>query len=227
MQDHNHYNRPAVDLIRRDRLPGPAAPDMSLLRVRYWALALMALMLTVSLYLLLDTSQVLERFQGKLAGAGDSDTVKIRQYNHKLEALQDRMTAFVADSVEIKLKSLEKHVADGTVGVQEIKTLEELKGEVKLLENYSAGKGGNLTDTSRLDHARFQLTPGNQNTTSNADLLYEVSQMKRMLYLGIASCGFVGFLLGGYWWQSNSRIKRLSRYMPQPRLLVGKTGEDL
>ncbi len=226
MQDHNHYDRPMVEIIRRDRLPRHDMTESSLNRARYWVLALMALMLVTSLYLWLNTSQILERFQMNVASVEDKDSVKIRQYNQKLEALQDRMTAFVADSVETRLKTLEKNVADGTVGVQEIKTLEELKGEVQLLEKYSVGKGGNLTDTSRLDHARYQITPGTQNSTSSADLLYEVSQMKRLLYLGIASCGFVGFMLGGYWWQTNMRIKRLSQSFSSPKLLVSSYEED-
>ncbi len=226
MQDHNNYNRPAVDLILRGRLPEQLMPDMPPQRLRYWALALVALMITLSLYLLLSTSQILGRIQVRLAQVEDSDTIRIRQYNQKLENLQDRMTVFVADSVETKLKSLERNVTDGSVGAQEIKILEELKGEVKLLENYSHGKGGKLTDSSRLDHPRFQITPGTQNTSSSGDLLYEVSQMKRLLYLSIASCGFVGFLVGGYWWQSNTRNKRVSRDMPAPCLLVRKTGDN-
>ena len=226
MQDHNNYNRPAVDLILRGRLPEQLMPDMPTQRLRYWALALVALMITLSLYLLLSTSQILGRIQVRLAQVEDSDTIRIRQYNQKLENLQDRMTVFVADSVETKLKSLERNVTDGSVGAQEIKILEELKGEVKLLENYSHGKGGKLTDSSRLDHPRFQITPGTQNTSSSGDLLYEVSQMKRLLYLSIASCGFVGFLVGGYWWQSNTRNKRVSRDMPAPCLLVRKTGDN-
>lgn len=226
MQDHNDYSRHVVDIIRRDWLPDRAMTDMPMRRVRNWAWALMALILAVSLYLLLNTGQLLERFQGRLAGVEDNDTLRIRQYSQKLEDLQNRMTVFVADSVETKLKSLEKNVTEGTVGTQEMKTLEELKEELKLLENYSAGKGGNLTDSSRLDHPRFQITPGTQNGATVGDLLYEVTQMKRVLYLGIASCGFVGFLIGGYWWQSYSRNKRLPREVPAARLLVGKIEND-
>ncbi len=226
MQDHDHYNRPVVSLIRRDRLPEHALPELSMHRTHYWVLALMVLMLAASLYLLLNTGQILERFQIKLSSVEDSDSVKIRQYNQKLEALQDRMTAFVADSVETQLKTLEKNVTDGKVGAQDIKALEELKGEVQLLEKYSAGKGGNITDTSRLDHARYQITPGSQNAPSSAELLYEVSHMKRLLYLGIASCGFVGFLLGGFWWQNNMRIKRLAKDFASPRLMIGRISED-
>ncbi len=226
MQDHNNYNRPAVDLILRDRLPEHLMPGMPSQRLRYWVLALVAFVLAVSLYLLINTSQMVGRFQARLSHVEDNDALRIRQYNQKLEELQDRMTVFVADSVETKLKTLEKNVTDGSVGTQEIKILEELKGEVKLLEQYSSGRGGKLTDSSRLDHPRFQITPGTQNTTSSGDLLHEVSQMKRLLYLSIASCGFVGCLIGGYWWQSNSRIKRLSRDTPPPRLLARKRGDD-
>ena len=226
MQDHNNYNQPAGDIILRDRLPDHMMPDMPSRRWRYWVFALVAFVLAVSLYLLINTSQMAARFQVKLASVEDSDTLRIRQYNQKLEELQDRMTVFVADSVETKIKTLEKNVADGSVGSQEIKILEDIKGEVKLLEKYSSGRGGRLTDSSRLDHPRFQITPGTQSTTSGGDLLYEVSQMKRLLYLSIASCGFVGFLIGGYWWQSNFRNKRIFRDIPPPRLLVRKKGDD-
>jgi len=226
MQDQNNYNRPVQDIVLRDQLPNYVMPDLQSQRWRYCMLALVAFTLAVSLYLLINTSHMATRFQVKLASVEDSDAVRIRQYNQKLEELQDRMTVFVADSVETKLKTLEKNVTDGSVGTQEIKILEDLKGEVKLLEKYSSGKGGRLTDSSRLDHPRFQITPGTQSTTSSGDLLYEISQMKRLLYLSIASCGFVGFLIGGYWWQSNSRIKRFSREFPTPKLLVTKRTDD-
>lgn len=228
MQDRDNHNRPVVDLIRRhERLPDEILLDAPSLRARYWAFALMALLLALSFYLFLNTQYLFERFQGRLAGVEDSDALRIRQYNEKLESLQNRMTVFVADSVETKLKSLERNVTAGTVGAQEIKTLEELKGEVKLLEDYSAGKHGKLLDPSRLDHARFQSIPGSDNNTAPAgDLLYEVSQIKRLLYLGIASCGLVGLMIGGYWWQSVSHAKRLGGGRPSQRLLAGKPEED-
>ena len=106
MQDHKNYNQPVGDIILRDRLPDHLMPDMPSQRWRYWVLAVVALALAVSLYLLINTSQMAARFQVKLASVEDSDTLRIRQYNQKLEELQDRMTVFVADSVETKLKTL-------------------------------------------------------------------------------------------------------------------------
>jgi len=227
MQEHNHRDRPALDLIRRDRFPEHSLFEVPSPWARYWAFALMALMIAASIYLFLGTNRLFDRVQGGLAEVEDSDTQRIRQYNEKLQSLQDRMTVFVADSVETKLKTLEKNVTAGTVGSSEINTLEELKGEVTLLRTYSAGRHANLTDPARLDHPRFQITPGTQIPVSNGDLLYEVSQMKRLLYLSIASCGFVGFLIGGYWWQSHSKFRRLAKEMPGTPLLAGKAEEDL
>ena len=226
MQDHNHNDRPVLDLIRRDEFPDRTPFDISSQWARYWAFALMALMMAVSIYLFLSTNRIFERLQGSLSVVEDGDARRIRQYNEKLESLQDRMTVFVADSVETKLKTLEKNVTAGTVGTQEIKTLEELKGEVKLLQNYSSGKHANLTDPSRLDHPRFQTTPGSQATATSGDLLYDVSQMKRLLYISIASCGFVGFMIGGHWWHSASRAKRLANGRSAQRLLVRNEEED-
>ncbi len=226
MLDHHHDNRAVFDLARAERLPRNAGFDMPYRRARFWVLFLMVSMMTLSLCLFFGASQLFERFQVRFAAVQDGDTDRIRLYHQQIQSLQDRMTVFVADSVETKLKTLEKNVAAGAVGAQEIKTLEELKGEVKLLENYAAGKGGNLTDLSRLDHARFQITPGTQNTVSSGELLYEVSRVKGLLYLGIASCGLVGLMIGGYWWQANSRAKRLSSEIPPPLLLMGKSPDE-
>ncbi len=227
MLDHHQNNRAVVDLVRSDQLPDHVLFDRAYRRARFLGLLLMIFMMALSLYFFFGAQQLFERVWGQFATVEDSDAVRIRLYNQQIQSLQDRMTVFVADSVETKLKALEKNVTAGAVGAQEIKVLEELKGEVKLLENYSAGKGGKLTDLSRLDHARFQITPGTQNTVSSGDLLYEVLQLKSLLYLGIASCGLVGLMIGGYWWQTNTRVKRLSREIIPPLLLMGKSPEDL
>lgn len=221
MQDQNQDNPSVLEIIQ-----SPESTQQHFffqpqsLWPRYWALALLALMLVTSLYLYISTNQLYERIHADLVETEDGDAKRIRQYNEKLQTLQDRMTVFVADSVETKLKSLEKNVTTGTVGTQEIKALEELKGEVKLLEKYSYGRHANLTDPMRLDHSRFQIIPSTEPAPVEGDLLNEVSKVKHLLYFSIASCGFVGFMLGGYWWRSHSSIKRLMNDSNKPRLLV-------
>lgn len=221
MQDHNQDNPPVLEIIQH---PESAQQHFFFqpqsLWPRYWALALLALMVAASLYLYLSTSQLYNQLHADLVESEDGDSKRIRRYNEKLQSLQDRMTVFVADSVETKLKSLEKNVSTGTVGTQEIKTLEELKGEVKLLEKYSYGRHANLTDPIRLDHSRFQLVPGTEPLPVEGDLLYEVSKLKHLLYFSIASCGFVGFMLGGYWWHSHNRLKRLMSEPTNTKLLI-------
>ncbi|MDD5034596.1 MAG: hypothetical protein PHE55_07530 [Methylococcaceae bacterium] len=221
MQERYDNSQPFVDLTRRDRMLGqPLSAGRSLARARFLGWVLMAFMLVLSVYLFFDTHRFFDRFQARYDQVEDDDTVKIRQYNRQLEALQDKMTVFVADSVENKLKSLEKNVTSGTVGAQELRTLEELKSEVKLLETYAAGKSGKLTDLSHLDHARFKITPGTRNT--HDDLFQDLLELKQLLYFGIASCGFVGLMIGGYWWRINTR--RLA--VVPSRLLIGRPADQ-
>lgn len=208
MQYHNNDYRPLIDLTRHGQAPGVLSPELVSQRTRFWVLALAACLLILGVYLFLQTHHLLARLQNTVVSMEDGDAIRIRQYNEKLEALQNQMSVFVADAVETKLKSLEKNVSAGTVGMQDVKMLEELTGEVKLLETYSAGKHINLMDLSRLDHPRFQVTPGSQ--VSAGSLLEEVADMKRLLYLSIASCGFVGLMIGGQMWQAHLRVKRLS-----------------
>lgn len=225
MRDEYQNNRPVIDLAVRQALPQRTLHDASF-RSRALGLLLMLLLVVVGVYLFMHTNEQLERLQARIGTAENADTARISLYNQKLEALQDRMSVFVADSVETKLNTLERSVGAGTVGAQEIRTLEELKGEVQLLAKYSAGKGGNFTDQSKMDHARFQIIPAMQNN-AGGDLLYEISQMKRLLYFGIASCGLVGFLLGGMCWHGHSRVKRLAHDLPKQRLLASGLERDV
>jgi hypothetical protein len=225
MQDQNNPNRAVANLMKLEYLPSKVALDPQDHRMlRFWGLLLMACLVAASFYLFLNASQLIDRFSTRIAAAENPNSVRIRQYNQALEAIQDRMTVFVADSVETKLKSLDKKLSAGAIGAQEIKTLEELKGELKLLERYSAGKDSKLTDLAQLEHTRFQVTPGTSSAASSGDFLSEVSQVKRLLYLGIASCGLVGFMIGGYWWQSYHRSRRIHAPSARAKLLEGKRG---
>jgi len=188
-------------------------------------MVLMAGLLLLGMYLLFHAGLFFKRFEDQLR-AESGDTAKIRIYNAQLESLQDRMTGFIAGSVETKLRALENSVAAGTVGAQEIRMFEELKNELKLLETYSAGKSGNFTDQTRLDHPRFQAAPGFGQPVPNGELLREVLQLKILLYFSIASCGLFGAMVCGYWWQQHSRFKRLQAPFSGVALLTKTTGDE-
>jgi len=226
MHESYESSRPVVNLVRRDmalREPLLGAPSRRHRRI--FAMILLAGMLLLGIYLFLQTGLFLGHLEEKLR-VPNRDTAKIRIYNEQFESLQDRMTGFIAGSVETKLRMLEHSVASGTVGAQEIRTFEELKSELKLLETYAAGKVGNALDQSRFEHQRFQVSPGSSQSVSDGDLMRELSQLKNLFYFGIASCGVIAGLIGGYWWQHNAREKRLQSHLSRTPLLANRRNDE-
>ncbi|MBS1212649.1 MAG: hypothetical protein H6R26_1266 [Proteobacteria bacterium] len=182
-------------------------------------LVALCLLMVLSGLLLWNSSHLLARFEpGATRVGGDSD--KIRLYSQQLASLQERMTGFIADSVETRLRALERNVAAGTVGAAEIKAFEDLRNELKLLESYTSGKDRFLIEPSLRDHPRFQMTPGSSQTISKGELFGEVVELKNLTYFSIASCGLVACMIGGYWWQQNARAKRLEYALSRRALLM-------
>ena len=226
MYDSNKNSRPDADLARREMALTEPAFAEGAPAVVLW-LGLLFSVLGVGLFLFFNTQQFVSQFQTKFAVESE-DSAKIRRYNLQLASLQERMTAFIADSVENRLRSLEKNIQAGEVGTQDIRNFEELRNELKLLESYAAGNGGNLTDSSRLEHPRFQVTPGTKDVGANRDMIAELVQLKTLLYISIASCGVVAFMVGGYWWQSSAKVKRLqSAPVHRPLLLRRQDSGDI
>lgn len=219
MHESNKNSRPGVDLVRREvSLTEPLLVAESA-AARLWLGLLLLSMIALGLFLLFNAQPLFNQFQSNFS-VETEDSAKIRHYNQQLASLQERMTAFIADSVENRLHALEKNIEAGDVGTQDIRNFEELRNELKLLESYAGGKAGNLTDSSRLEHPRFQVTPGTQGAVVNGDMIAELIQLKTLLYISIASCGMVAFMMGGYWWQSNAKVKRLQSTISKPPLLI-------
>lgn len=136
------------------------------------------------------------------------DGWRLRQYHRQMEVLEEKMAGYIADSVETKLHNIEQRVSAGSVGNDEIRQFEELKSELQLLQRYTVGKDGAVTDSARRDHPRLQPIPGSRIEPVQTEVLGELVQLKYLLYMGIASCGMMAMLVGGYWWQNEQRLRR-------------------
>ncbi|QSA98336.1 hypothetical protein [Methylococcus sp. EFPC2] len=215
---HKHDDIPAaLELARRGAILGDPYVAAPRRRGRALALFFFVALLVLSVYLFLHTHQFFDRTTAKLE---QGDGARIGQYSRQIAALEEKMSVFIADSVEDRLRTLERNVAEGKVGEQEIRGIEALKSEVKLLETYAAGKGGNIIDPARLDHPRLQPVPGSPPTARYDQMLDELMRLKQLLYLSIASSGTVGLFLGGYWWRNTLRVRSLQA-APDTKLLRG------
>ncbi len=105
----------------------------------------------------------------------------------EVNALKGQLVGLVSGSIESKLNALEESIRVGTVS-SSIGTIEDLKNDLKVLRAYSepAKKG--------------------KTVISNEQLMQEMSQLKRLIYLTLASCGLMLAAVAGIWIKNRNRL---------------------
>lgn len=105
----------------------------------------------------------------------------------EVNALKGQLVGLVSGSIESKLNALEESIRVGSLS-SSIGTIEDLKNDLKVLRSYSesARKG--------------------QAAVSNEQLMQEMSQLKRLIYLTIASCGLMLAAVAGVWIKNRKRL---------------------
>jgi hypothetical protein len=143
---------------------------------------------------------------------------RIQAINQQIDALQHKFGALLAESVEMRLKALQKNIEMGTVSSADIETFEQLRNDLTLLKGYAETDGANMFDSSQIEHARFQKLPGSE-VVRNEELMNEVLQVKNLLYFCAASLATTTVLVSGYWLRQRSRTFRIySRFTAVPML---------
>ena len=106
----------------------------------------------------------------------------------EVNTLKGQFVGLVSGSIESKLRTLEESVRLGTAP-DSLLTIEELRNDVKALRAYSdvPGNGGKMT-------------------IPNEQLIEEMSQLKRLVYLSLASCGLMVAAIAGIWLKNRHRL---------------------
>ncbi|MDD1624337.1 MAG: hypothetical protein LUO94_06185 [Methylococcaceae bacterium] len=117
--------------------------------------------------------------------------VNIAEMNPVLSAevntLKGQFVGLVSGSIESKLRTLEESVRLGTVSTA-LGTIEDLKNDVKVLRSYSE--------------------PAKQEKVviDNKQLMQEMSELKRLIYVTLASCGLMLAAVVGIWFKNRYRL---------------------
>ncbi len=117
--------------------------------------------------------------------------VNIAEMNPVLSAevntLKGQFVGLVSGSIESKLRALEESVRLGTVSTA-LGTIEDLKNDVKVLRSYSE--------------------PAKQEKVviDNKQLMQEMSELKRLIYVTLASCGLMLAAVVGIWFKNRYRL---------------------
>jgi hypothetical protein len=147
--------------------------------------ALMVVILIAG-FLLLPTDNFISNY--KKATATETYAAEMNPVlSSEVNALKGQLVGLVSGSIESKLNALEESIRVGSIS-SSIGTIEDLKNDLKVLRAYSEpAKKGNAT-------------------ISNEQLMQEMSQLKRLIYLTIASCGLMLAAVAGVWIKNRNRL---------------------
>jgi hypothetical protein len=161
----------------------------ALMKVNRLLLTLVCFLMTVVLvggYLLFPSDNFITRYKSVTATeayAAEMNPVVSAEVN----ALKGQLVGLVSGSIESKLNALEESIRVGTVS-SSIGTIEDLKNDLKVLRAYSEpAKKGKVV-------------------VSNEQLMQEMSQLKRLIYLSLASCGLMLAAVAGIWIKNRYRL---------------------
>jgi hypothetical protein len=115
----------------------------------------------------------------------------------EVNALKGQFVGLVSGSIESKLRTLEESVRLGAAP-DSLMTIEELRNDIKSLRAYSA-------------------PPNNGKVTlPNEQLMEEMSELKKLVYLSLASCGLMLAAVAGVWIKNRHRLpykEAIMRYL--------------
>ncbi|WP_255556381.1 hypothetical protein [Methylococcus sp. Mc7] len=143
-------------------------------------------------------------FRGLNASYGEHTAIRnpdLQQYQNELDSLQGRVAGLMKDSVENKLRMLEKSVQGGRFGPDEAGLLEALKSELRFLQNY-ATQGGQFKSAG--EHERYRMSPEPAEDSATAQAVREWVEFEKLLYLGAGALGAGTLMLSGAWLSARS-----------------------
>jgi ABC-type cobalt transport system substrate-binding protein len=131
----------------------------------------------------------------------DSDVVFSKQKNNtaitnqeinpaispEVNALKGQLIGIVSGSIESKLQSLENSIKSGTVE-NSLGTLADLRNDVQTLKTYS------------------ESPKKTEVVVSNQDLAKEITHLKDLIYMSLASCGLMFAAAAGVWVKYRRRL---------------------
>jgi hypothetical protein len=105
----------------------------------------------------------------------------------EVNTLKSQFVGLVSGSIESKLRSLEESIRSGSV-TSSLGTVEDLKNDVKILQTYS------------------EPIKKEKSVVPDQQIIQEMSHLKHLVYLTMASCGLMLAVIGGIWYKIRYRL---------------------
>jgi len=173
-------------------------PHQSLVKANRWLLAAVFFLMSVIVIggWLLFPREDLTAYQQVASTQAYADQMN-PVLSAEVNTLKGQFVGLVSGSIESKLRTLEESVRLGAAS-DSLMTIEELRSDIKTLRVSSA-------------------TPNNGKVTPpNAQLMEEMSELKKLVYLSLASCGLMLAAVAGVWIKNRHRLpykEIITRYL--------------
>ena len=159
---------------------------------RFLLLLASSLMVIVFLlgFLLLPTDDVLDNFKAKDESIAITYAVENPVLSAEINTLKGQLVGLISGSIESKLRTLEATIKKGSITAS-LGTIQDLRNDVKVLQAYSVPEKKQVVNQV------------------NQALMEEVSQLKSLIYLTLASCGLMIAAIAGFWVRNHYRLSHL------------------
>ncbi len=162
-------------------------------------LALMSVVFLLGFWIVPDVELV---EQSSLNTSSTAQALENPVLSAEINTLKSQMVGLVSGSIESKLRVLEQSVRTGHLKAS-LGTINDLKNDVRVLRNYSQ-----TGTTNAPDYVKPQL---------DAQLIQELSQLKFLIYLTLASCGLMISAIAGLWLRNRYLLNNQTQ-----KYIVGK-----
>jgi len=181
------------EVVVLQRIPS----HQGLMKVNRWLMAMVFFLMTVIViagFFFFPTNDV-TRFKKAEATIAEMNPVLSAEVN----TLKGQFVGLVSGSIESKLRSLEESIRLGSVS-SSLGTIEDLKNDVKVLRSYS------------------EPAKKEKSAIANEQLMQEMSELKHLVYLTLASCGLMLAAVGGIWFKNRYRL-------PYKKIIISYLGK--
>jgi len=179
------------EIVVLQRIPS----HQGLIKVNRWLMAMVFFLMTVIVIagLFLFPATDVTSYKKSEVTVAEMNPVLSAEVN----TLKGQFVGLVSGSIESKLRSLEESIRRGAVS-NSLGTIEDLKNDVKVLRSYS--------EPAKKENVAL----------SNEQLMQEMSELKRLIYVTLASCGLMLAAVAGIWFKNRYRLpykEAIMRYL--------------
>jgi hypothetical protein len=212
MRQSSNEKTPAGNVMRRGWLLSMPVETRAHSSGATLVVAFLAALIAVSVLLTVFARLLLDHYESQVQAAPPP---RIAALNQEAELLQKKVVGLVSESIEAKLQAIESSIQHGRVTAADLRLLDELRQELRILAGYTANAQAVASDP-------MLVRGGIPRPAESAEAGWsELSFVKGLLYFSIVSVGVAGLVAGGYWLHAR-RQRRLPPGTLTARPMLGR-----